>query len=52
MHVIRYLELQNDVSAYQPGASLFNNDIVGVAAFTIFAGVYTATVFVCHVPLP
>lgn len=41
----KYLHLQNDVSAYQPGASLFNNDIVGVAAFTIFAGVYTATVF-------
>jgi len=41
----RYLQLQKDVTAYQPGASLFNNDIVGVAAFTIFAGVYTATVF-------
>jgi hypothetical protein len=41
----KYLELQNQVSIYQPGASLFNNDIVGVGAFTIFAGVYTATVF-------
>jgi len=41
----KYLQLQKDVAANQSGASLFNNDIVGVAAFTIFAGVYTATVF-------
>jgi len=41
----KYLQLQNQVSASQPGASMFNNDIVGAAGFTIFAGVYTACVF-------
>lgn len=44
----RYLGFQKTVESYQPGASLFNNDIVGTGAFTIFAGVYTATVFVRH----
>ena len=48
MYRHRYLDFQNAVEAYQPGASLFNNDVVGTGAFTIFAGVYTATVFVCH----
>ena len=47
----RYLELQKNVEAYQPGASLYNNDVVGTGSFTIFAGVYTATVFVCHSPI-
>jgi hypothetical protein len=41
----KYLALQNNVSAAQPGASLFNNDIVGAAGLSIFAGVYTATIF-------
>jgi len=41
----RYLELQNTVEAVQPGASLYNNDVVGAAGLSIFAGVYTATVF-------
>lgn len=41
----RYLQLQKTVSAAQPGASYFNNDIVGAVGLSIFAGVYTATVF-------
>jgi hypothetical protein len=41
----KYLKLQRAVQNYQPGASLYNNDVVGVGSFTIFAGVYTATVF-------
>jgi len=41
----KYLQIQNIVEEYQRGASYYNNDIVGVAGLTIFAGVYTATVF-------
>jgi hypothetical protein len=41
----KYLQIQNVVEGFQPGASYYNNDIVAVAALTIFAGVYTATVF-------
>jgi len=45
---LRYLEIQNIVENFQPGASYYNNDIIGVAGLTIFAGVYTATVFVSY----
>jgi len=41
----KYLKLQTSVQQFQSGASYFNNDIVGVASLTIFAGVYSAIVF-------
>jgi len=41
----RYLQIQKDIEAFQPGSSYYNNDIVGCAGLSIFAGVFTATVF-------
>ncbi|CAI6333806.1 unnamed protein product [Periconia digitata] len=40
-----YIDQQNYVSGNYPGATVYNNDFVGVASYNIFVGVYVATIF-------
>ncbi|PVI02894.1 hypothetical protein DM02DRAFT_503037, partial [Periconia macrospinosa] len=40
-----YVDQQDYVSAHHPGATVHNNDFIGVASFNIFVGIYVATIF-------
>ncbi|TFK53155.1 hypothetical protein OE88DRAFT_1677976 [Heliocybe sulcata] len=41
----RYLDMQSSLQRAYPSSYLYNNDIVGAASLTIFAGVFTAIVY-------
>lgn len=41
----RYLDMQESLQSTYPGSYMYNNDIVGAASLTIFAGVWTAIVY-------
>jgi hypothetical protein len=40
-----YVDQQEYIEKYHPGATVHNNDYVGIASYNIFVGVYVATIF-------
>lgn len=40
-----YVDQQNFVAVKSPGATVHNNNFVGIASYNIFVGVYVATIF-------
>jgi hypothetical protein len=43
--VIDYVDQQDYVQKHSPGATVHNNNFVGIASYNIFVGVYVATIF-------
>ena len=42
---IDYVDQQNFISSHHPGATVHNNNFIGIASYNIFVGVYVATIF-------
>lgn len=40
-----YIDQQDYISQHHPGATVHNNNFIGIASYNIFVGVYVATIF-------
>lgn len=40
-----YVDQQDFVAKHSPGATVHNNDFIGIASYNIFVGIYVATIF-------